>query len=126
MYVGKTRQHPANRWHQHLHGGHGVLPQSWAPLVTNVRVIKEWDQISDWWLSVRETVSIGWRQPRANICLNMGNPHRIPPWEMRRVMAAIEQRGGAQRLIDQAKAEVGLRLTADGSSVEWYGTKVRR
>lgn len=125
LYGGKTRQRPENRWRQHLHGGRGAAPQLWAPLVTGVRVVKEWERISDGWLSVRETLMIGWRQPRANIRLNRGNPHRIPPWEMRRLMTLIDRRGGAPRLIDQAKAEVGIRLTADGGAVEWYGTKIR-
>lgn len=124
LYVGKTRQRPENRWRQHLHGGLGAPAQLWAPLVTDVHTLKEWEAITDWWLSARETLSIGWHQPRCNICLNMGNPKRIPPWEMRRLMNQINHRGGAQRLIDQAKAEVGLRLTADGKSTQWYGTKI--
>lgn len=123
LYVGKSRRRVETRWREHMVGAPGVAPKVWAPLVTEQQPLKEWGRITDWWLSVREAWSISWHRPRANILLNKANPRRIPPWEMQRVMARIEGCGGVTRLVDQARADVGWRVTPDGA-VEWYGKQV--
>lgn len=123
LYVGKTRRRVETRWREHLVGAPGVAPKVWAPLVTRQEPLKEWMRISDWWLSVREAWSISWHQPRCNIVLNKTNRKRIPPWEMARLMSQINAHGGVQRLVECAKADVGVRVLPNGKP-KWYGRKV--
>jgi len=149
IYDGQTRQNPVNRWRQHEHGSpNGEPPKIWWPLVTKKHVRKSWAFVSDFKLDMREGWLIARRRPIANISLNMTNPRRIKPWEMKQLMEQINRRGGVAALVRQARhkqwrsrwtrlldwfrgeqeetpevapAGAGWRINQTSGDVTWYG-----
>lgn len=130
IYVGQTRQQPETRWAQHEFGTTEDPPKIWWPLVTKKIVHERGLLWSDPELDNRELVAISAGGPLANIKLNMLNPHRIPPWEMKRLMRKIEKRGGVEALVRQARAKshtvAGFTIDPKTNNVTWYGTEAAR
>lgn len=124
LYDGQTRQQPEVRRDQHLYGSpNGEPPKVWGPLVTDWRVVKQWRRIGNWWLDIREAWLIAKRHPVANIQLNRSNRHRIPPWEMKRLMEQIERAGGVAVLVRRANGGIraGWSINRTSGDVTWYG-----
>lgn len=129
LYVGQTRQKPETRWRQHQYGSpNGEPGKIWWPLVTDRRVTYRKLLVGNWKLDLREAMRIAKRAPVANIKLNRINTKRIPPYEMKRLMAQIERAGGVRALVAKAdgrtRAVAGWSITPEG--VVWYGSQADR
>lgn len=129
LYVGQTRQKPETRWRQHQYGSpNGEPGKIWWPLVTDRRVTYRKLLVGNWKLDLREAMRIAKRAPVANIKLNRINTQRIPPYEMKRLMAQIERAGGVKALVAKAdgrtRAVAGWSITPEG--VVWYGSQADR
>lgn len=131
LYVGQTRQKPETRRRQHLYGSpNGEPAKVWAPLITDWRVSYRRTRVTSNWLDIREAGRVLKLAPAANIKLNMANPKRIPPWEMKALMSQIAAAGGVAALVAAAdwrgRATAGWRYSEDGSTVTWYGNQAER
>lgn len=129
IYVGQTRQKPETRWHQHQYGSpNGEPPKVWWPLVTQRKVAHSALFITSPKLDRKEAWRIVRGQPLANIKLNRFNTKRIPPYEMKRLMAQIERAGGVKVLVANAhgrdRTVAGWTITPGG--VTWYGSQAGR